>query len=75
MLLCWFRAATVAGLQPGDVRFDADGDLNVSARSVKGRPEFRQRPAMIQIKRATEKGHSWRLIFEVLHRLLRVVHA
>jgi hypothetical protein len=70
MLLCWFRAATVAGLQPGDVRFDADGNLNVSARSVKGRPEFKQRPALIQIRRATEKGHPRRSIFKVLHRLL-----
>ena len=70
MLLCWFRVATVVGLQPGGVRFDADGDLNVSARSVKGRPEFKQRPALIQIKRARAKGHPRRLIFKVLHRLL-----
>jgi hypothetical protein len=69
MMLCWFRAATMAMIQPGDVRFGRDGTLLVSVRGVKGRPAFLTQPALIQIKPA-RPGHPRHEVFAVLHRLL-----
>jgi hypothetical protein len=69
MLLGWFRADTMAGLQPGDVRFAADGSFLVSVRRMKGRPEFRRRPALIQLPPA-QSPHPRGVIFAVLRRLL-----
>ena len=69
MLLCWFRASTVAGFRPGDVRFDADGDLLITVRQVKGRPEMKVRPGLLHIPRAA-RGHPRAEIFRVLHRVL-----
>eukprot|EP01050_Picozoa_sp_SAG11_P017851 SAG11_NODE_2622_length_3167_cov_3.968057_1_plen_260_part_00 len=79
MAICWFRAATVARMQPGDVRFDGNGGLVVVVRECKGRPEFRVRPALVQIPAPAQNG-SWRriwrrhpreTIFRVLRRFLR----
>eukprot|EP01050_Picozoa_sp_SAG11_P015960 SAG11_NODE_2122_length_3784_cov_3.569878_2_plen_153_part_00 len=70
MLVCCFRAATVAAFRPGDVRFTRRGMLIVVVRHVKGRPEFATNPAVQQIPSAPP-GHPRRQIFEVLHRLLQ----
>ena len=70
MLLCWFRASTVAGLRGGDVRFAADGSLLVVARVVKGRPELVARPALMQIPPAPA-GHPRARVLNVIRRLLQ----
>ena len=49
MMLCWFRAATVAGLRAGDVQFVANGSLLVTVWEVKGRPEFRTQLGLVEI--------------------------
>ena len=69
LFLCWFRAATLAGVRPGDVRFARNGAFMVSVREVKGRPELRDRPALVEIPDAPP-GHPRHEVFGVLHRLL-----
>eukprot|EP01050_Picozoa_sp_SAG11_P032323 SAG11_NODE_10455_length_830_cov_5.354309_1_plen_148_part_00 len=69
MMLCWFRVATLAMIQPGNVRFGRDGTLLMSVRGVKGRPEFLNQSALIQIK-PSRQWHPRHEVLKVLHRLL-----
>eukprot|EP01050_Picozoa_sp_SAG11_P033451 SAG11_NODE_11371_length_765_cov_1.138138_1_plen_119_part_00 len=71
MLLCWFRADTMAGIRRGDVRFARDSSLVVTVRKMKGRPEFVRRPGLVQVPPAGP-CHPRGRIFVVLHRLLDV---
>jgi hypothetical protein len=43
MLLCWLRADSVAGFQPGDCVVNADGSLTVCVRHLKMRPHTKMR--------------------------------
>ena len=67
-LLGWFRAATVAGMQAGDVWFDANGNLNIWARHVKMRPELKEQPALLTIPPGTGYRHVRCRAFRILQR-------
>ena len=67
-LLGWFRAATVAGMQAGDVWFDANGNLNIWARHVKMRPELKEQPALLTIPPGTGYRHVRCRAFWILQR-------
>jgi len=60
MLLCWLRADSVAGFQPGDCVVNADGSLTVCVRHMKMRPEFKTNPGVIEIAAPGPDGLHWR---------------
>jgi hypothetical protein len=49
MLLCWLRADSVAGFQPGDCVVNADCSLTVCVWHMKMRPEFKTNPGVIEL--------------------------
>jgi hypothetical protein len=70
MLLGWFRADTVAGLEPGDCAFAPDGALVLCVRRMKGRPDLRTRPKLLNVPAGRTAGHVRSRVFSVIRRAL-----
>eukprot|EP01052_Picozoa_sp_SAG31_P055985 SAG31_NODE_15768_length_739_cov_2.181250_1_plen_236_part_10 len=72
-LLGWLRGNSIGGLQPGDVRFDLYGNLQMSIRVMKARPAFKTSPGLITVPPAPagQPYHPRREMLSVLRRVMQ----